>query len=92
MTRKNRTLFHLLFLSVFLAATLGVHFLHTEKSLDDKRPCPACHFQNSTFSTCVIHFFSPPQLVFLETLRAVELLPDREFFQPDFSTRGPPQA
>jgi hypothetical protein len=92
MARKNRTLFHLLFLSLFLTATLAVPFLHTEKTLNDKRPCPACHFQNSVFSTSVIHFFCPPQLALLETLPTRDSLPVREFFKPDLSTRGPPQA
>ena len=90
MIKPNRTLFHLIFLLIFLTLCLGINFLHTETTPESRKNCPACHFQNSTLLTTHIHFAFLPQLTQLEIISQFEALPYRQlsFTQP--LSRSPP--
>jgi hypothetical protein len=79
------------FLLIFLFLILFINFFHTEKTGQSNHFCPACHFQNSTLAIDQINFFHPPQLYFLEVLKAIESYHYSQncFLNP--TSRSPPQ-
>jgi hypothetical protein len=60
MINKQLKCLNLIFLFTFLVVTLFINFAHSEHSLTSQEDCPACHFLNSTFTTCQINFFHLP--------------------------------
>ncbi len=92
MINKQRIGLNLIFLFIFLAVTLFINFGHTEHTLTSQEDCPACHFLNSTFTTCQINFFHlPPPSV-------TGVLKDFYFFNYTYivliapSSRSPPEV
>jgi len=92
MQDRQKRIFNIGFLFVFLIVTLGINFFHTEDNAQSSKDCSACHFLNSTIATNQINFFHLPQLTLLETLKTIE---DHQFYYIyliPVSSRSPPQA
>jgi len=92
---KNRQLnkhLNLIFLLFFLAVTLSINFLHADKGIAFNDDCPACHFLNSTFTTCQINFFHLPPPTIKGIVKASYSFNYKciVFITP--SSRSPPEA
>ncbi|MFW6136767.1 MAG: hypothetical protein ACOC5U_01705 [Candidatus Aminicenantaceae bacterium] len=90
MTIKNRSLFNLLFLLIFLFLSLGINFFHTETTPESQQKCPACHFQNSTLLSAHIHFGYLPQLTQLGIIGRFEAFPGPQLLFTLPLSRSPP--
>lgn len=91
MQQRDKKLFNLAFLFVFLSTVLVINFFHTELTLSRDDNCPACHFLNSTFATSQISFFHLPQLCLLETIQAFESFHYKQISITNPTSRSPPQ-
>ena len=87
--RKN---FCLIFLFVFVAASLSIHFSHTEKYINSTDTCVACHFQNSPLLTSQINFFCLPPLFLLGVLKIIKSCQYNYLSYIDSASRSPPQV
>ncbi len=92
MRNRRKIYAHVFFLMGFLTVTLGINFTHTERTLGSSDYCPACHFQNSTFTTSQIDFFHLPQLVLLDSLDWCEPYQIHETLSVSPLSRSPPTA
>ncbi|MCD6517525.1 MAG: hypothetical protein J7L72_08950 [Candidatus Aminicenantes bacterium] len=88
--KKNLTVFASLF--VFFILTLGIHFCHTEKTPQESKDCPACHFQNSIFMTAKINFYHQPELALIEILTSCQIISYHNLIYIKPSTRSPPNT
>jgi hypothetical protein len=84
--------FHFIFLFIFIAALLSIHFSHTEKYIHSNDTCVACHFQNSTLVTSQIHFFYLPPLFLMGVLRIVKSYHYDYLSFLDSTSRSPPEV
>jgi hypothetical protein len=91
MSTKKIKLLNILFLLVFLFATLFINFFHTEKNVMDNDNCPACNFMHSTMATSQINFFHLPQLYFLDILKTFYSFSYQKIFPINPTSRSPPQ-
>jgi len=91
MSTKKIKLLNLLFLLIFLFATLFINFFHTDKTVLSKDDCPACNFLHSTLATSQINFFQLPQLYLLETLKTFYSFSYQKIFSLIPTSRSPPQ-
>jgi hypothetical protein len=92
MGKTEKRLVNFVFFLMFLCLTLAIHFFHTEKILAFHHDCPACQFLSSSLAIQTIHFFTHPQLQFLESIKAVESSDYIFYFLKNLSSRSPPQA
>jgi len=92
MSTKKIKLLNLLFLLIFLFATLFINFFHTDKTVLSKDDCPACNFLHSTLATSQINFFQLPQLYLLETLKTFYSFSYQKIFSLIPTSRSPPQV
>jgi len=90
MKNRRKSYANIFFLLVFLFVTLGINFTHTERFLTSSDSCPACHFQNSTFTTNQIDFFHLPQLALIDYLDWSEPYQIHETVLVAPSSRSPP--
>jgi len=77
-------------LLIFLVLTLGIDLLHTEKTCQESKDCPACHFQNSIYMTAQIDFYHHPELSLIELLKARQPVPYHDLSYTPPSSRSPP--
>jgi len=91
MSSKKTKHFNLLFLLIFLFATLFINFFHTEKTVLSKDDCPACNFLHSTLATSQINFFQLPQLYLLDILKTFYSFSYQKIFFINPTSRSPPQ-
>jgi hypothetical protein len=91
MSTKKIKLLNLVFLLIFLFATLFINFFHTDKTVLSKDDCPACNFLHSTLATSQIHFFQLPQLYLLDTLKTFYSISYKKIFSINPTSRSPPQ-
>ena len=91
MSTKKIKLLNLLFLLIFLFATLFINFFHTDKTVLSKDDCTACNFLHSTLATSQINFFQLPQLYLLETLKTFYSFSYQKIFSLIPTSRSPPQ-
>ena len=92
MLKKHRKYYNIIFLFTFLAVTLSINFLHTEKTLIENDNCPACKFLNSSFTTSQINFFHLPQFLLLDRLKIFESFNYQQIFFIHPNSRDPPQS
>lgn len=92
MTNKQRKGLNIIFLFIFLAVTLFINFLHSEHSLTAQEDCPACHFLNSTFTTCQINFFYLPPPSITGVLKDFYFLNYSYIVSITPSSRSPPEV
>ncbi|MGD9345694.1 MAG: hypothetical protein PVH84_07515 [Candidatus Aminicenantes bacterium] len=92
MTNTKRIGLNVIFLFTFLAVTLFINFLHSEHSLASQEDCPACHFLNSTFTTCQINFFYLPPPSITGVLKYFYSLNYEQIVSVSPSSRSPPEV
>lgn len=92
MSRKHKKIADVALLAVFFSLTLLVNFFHTEKTLEGRQACPACHFQHSSIATQVIPYLFVPRIDFIQLVKASFVVSYEHPFSIDLSPRGPPQA
>jgi hypothetical protein len=90
MLRRNRVLFNLAFLILFLGISATVSLFHTETGYEMDPFCPACHFQVSCLATAVIHFFQLPILSPLELTETLVCSSHIAEVVMDHPSRSPP--
>ena len=86
--KKNFIIFASLLM--FLILTLGIDFFHTEKTPQESKDCPACHFQNSIFMTAQINFYHHPELTLIQIVKSCQVIPYHSLTYTVPSTRSPP--
>ncbi len=92
MFKKHRKYYNIILLFTFLAVTLFINFLYTEKTLTENDNCPACNFLNSSLTTSQIHSFHLPQLLLLDRLRIFESFNYQQTFFIHPNSRDHPQS
>jgi hypothetical protein len=92
MSQTEKKLVNIGFLLIFLCLTLTINFFHTEKTPDVHHACPACQFQANSLAIQTIHFFTHPELQFLENVKTVESFTYIFYFSLSLSSRSPPQV
>ena len=88
---NRKKVFHLFFLFLFFTITLFINFFHTESYFSDSDKCPACHFQNSVFSTSQINFFHLPPPTVTGILNAIYPIHITYIITTIPSSRSPPE-
>ena len=91
MFKKYRKYYNIIFLFTFLAVTLSINFLHTEKTLTENDNCPACNFLNSSFTTSQINFFHLPPPFISGILKSHYAFTYKYIITIDPSSRSPPE-
>jgi hypothetical protein len=92
MNRRRRGLLFLGVFTVFLFATLFIHFFHTEKGLLPDSSCPACHFQTSSLAVGLCLAIILPRLLLVEILPVWESRSESRAVFFDLVSRAPPPA
>ncbi len=92
MINKQSKGLNLIFLFVFLIVTLFINFAHTEHSFTSQEDCPACHFLNSTFTTCQINFFHLPPPSITGVLKDIYFFNYAYIVSTFPSSRSPPEV
>jgi len=91
MVTKRKEFFGILLLLLFVSTILSINFLHSETTISGDDDCPACHFQNSSITTCQINTFFLPQPSFSGILKTIEFFHYAYLYTIDPNSRGPPQ-
>jgi hypothetical protein len=92
MSRRKRGLVVLGVFTIFLFASLFVHFFHTEKGLSPDSSCPACHFQTSSLAVGLSLAVTLPQLLLVEVLSVGESHSEILAVFSELVSRSPPTA
>jgi len=87
-TKRNFIVFTSLL--IFFLLFLGINFFHTEKTCQESKDCPACHFQNSIFITAQINFYHHPELTLIEIVNTCQVIPYYNLTYTAPSSRSPP--
>jgi len=77
-------------LLIFLILSLSINFFHKEKTPENSKDCPACHFQNSTLFTAQINFSQLPELSLIEFIKSCQITEYHNLIYTTPSSRSPP--
>jgi hypothetical protein len=80
------------FLLFFILFVVSINFFHTEKTLNDRKPCPACQFQNTISSGEIASVDICVSLVSLEIILQPKTGLTRSVSCDLISPRSPPAA